>query len=197
MKRAVPSLLAVLLVASLAAPAPAARYAIDTSHSSVGFMVKHLVVSKVRGSFEAFSGAFVFDENDLAAWEVEATIDAASIDTGNDQRDEHLRSADFFDVEKHPTLTFTAKKAVESEPGEYALHGDLTMHGVTKPVVLALEYNGSIEDPWGGTRVGFSARGKIDRKDFGLTWNKILEGGGLTVSNEVEILIEIEGIQEK
>jgi polyisoprenoid-binding protein YceI len=197
MKQALPILLAALLVAALAAPAPAARYTIDTSHSSVGFVVKHLVVSKVRGGFDVFSGAFDFDEKDTAAWRVEATIDAASIDTGNDQRDEHLRSADFFEVAKYPTLTFVSTKAVETTPGEYALHGDLTMHGVTKPVVLALEYNGSITDPWGGTRVGFSARGTIDRKDFGLKWNKILEGGGLTVSDEVEILIEIEGIQEK
>ncbi|MBN2170239.1 MAG: YceI family protein [Candidatus Krumholzibacteriota bacterium] len=197
MKRALPILAAALLVAALAAPAPAARYAIDTSHSSVGFVVKHLVVSKVRGSFDAFSGAFDFDAEDTAAWRVEATIDAASIDTGNGQRDDHLRSADFFEVAKYPALTFASTKAVETAPGEYALHGELTMHGVTKPVVLALEYNGSIQDPWGGTRVGFSARGTIDRKDFGLEWNKILEGGGLTVSDEVEILIEVEGVQEK
>ena len=180
-----------------ATSAPAATYEIDAAHSSVGFKVKHLVVSNVRGAFNSFNvEEMEFDGEDPANWKVSATIDAASIDTGNQDRDDHLRGEDFLNVAEYPQITFVSVAIQPSEDGLYALHGDLTMHGVTKRIVLDLEHNGTIEDPWGGTRSGFTATGEIDRRDFGLTWNKAIEAGGVVVGDEVKITLEIEAIRK-
>ena len=180
-----------------ATSAPAATYEIDAAHSSVGFKVKHLVVSNVRGAFNSFNvEEMEFDGEDPANWKVSATIDAASIDTGNQDRDDHLRGEDFLNVAEYPQIKFVSVGIQPSEDGLYAMHGDLTMHGVTKRIVLDLEHNGTIEDPWGGTRSGFTATGEIDRRDFGLTWNKAIEAGGVVVGDEVQITLEIEAIRK-
>jgi polyisoprenoid-binding protein YceI len=171
------------LIAAL--PAAAADWKLDTSHSSVGFSIKHMAVSKVKG-----------DAADPSTFAVEAVIQAASIDTGNADRDNHLRNPDFFDVEQFPTITFKST-GVKMDGSEGQLMGDLTMHGVTKPVTLDVEFAGVVNDPWGNTRAGFSASGRINRQDFGLTYNKALEAGGLVLGNDVKIEIEIELIQAK
>lgn len=175
--------------------AEAATYSIDASHSSVGFVAKHMVIAKVRGHFGSFEGSFDFTEGQPATWKAQATIQAASINTGNEKRDGHLRSPDFFAAEEFPTLSFIST-GVEKQGEGYLLKGDLTMRGVTKPVVLALEYFGSIKDPWGSDRAGFSAKGTINRQDFGLTWSNLLETGGAVVSDEIAIEIEVEGIHK-
>jgi polyisoprenoid-binding protein YceI len=179
----------------LAAGAQAATYAIDQAHSSVSFKVRHMMVSKVNGVFESFSGTLEFVEGEPQDWSVEAAIDVASIDTSDAKRDEHLRSADFFDAENHPEMTFKST-GVEAGGDGYVLTGDLTLMGVTKPVELALEFNGEIEDPWGNTRAGFSASGKLDRRDFGISWNKTMDKGGIVVGNEISIALEIEAIKQ-
>jgi polyisoprenoid-binding protein YceI len=171
-------------------------WAPDPVHSSIGFTVRHLVVSKVRGSFTRWTGTLLMDEHDLARTQVDVSIETASVDTGVEQRDNHLRSADFFEVEKYPTMTFTSTRVEKATDGELKLHGNLTLHGVTRPVVLNVEYAGTQKDPWGGYRAGFSARTSLDRKDFGLTWNQLLEAGGVAVGDRVDIDIEIEAVQQ-
>lgn len=175
----------------------AAPYDLDASHSSVGFKVKHLVISKVTGAFGEFTAELDLDVQDMTKSSVKATIAVASIDTGNKDRDDHLRGADFFDVEQHPEMSFVSTGVTAREDGGYDLAGELTLHGVTKPVVLDLTFNGTVTDPWGNDRAGFSAEGKIDRSEFGLTWNKALETGGVVVGDEVEIEIELEAIKRK
>jgi len=189
-------LLACVALAAAAAPAAAATFTIDRAHSSVGFKVKHLMVSNVRGSFNDFAGTVVYDPADPKSWQVEATIQAASIDTGVPKRDDHLRSADFFDVATIPTLTFKSTGVKANADGTFLLTGDLTMHGVTKPVTLNLEVNGMIKDPQGNTRVGCSATGKLNRSDFGLTWNHALESGGVVVGDEVTLMLEVEATRQ-
>lgn len=173
-----------------------ANYTIDTVHSSVGFAVRHMVVAKTRGVFTKFSGTFAFDPDDLSKSQVEVTIDAASIDTREAQRDAHLKSADFLDVEKHPEITFKSKR-VERSDGDLRVIGDLTIRGVTREVALEAEYHGAGKDPWGNEKIGFSARTTINRKDFGLTWNAALETGGVLVGDKVEIDIDVEGTKAK
>jgi polyisoprenoid-binding protein YceI len=168
-------------------------YSFDLSHSTVGFHVRHLMITKVHGRFQTWNGTLEIDEADLARSRVAVEIDAASIDTKEPKRDDHLRSADFFDVEKFPKLTFTSTK-VEAAGDDLRVIGDLTIHGVTRPVVLVVERHGEVRDPWGGTRAGFSARATISRKEFGLTWNALLEAGGVAVGDKIEIGIEIEAI---
>jgi polyisoprenoid-binding protein YceI len=172
------------------------KWAFDVVHSSINFTVRHMVVSKVRGRFTKWDGALVMDETNPAGGQVEVAIDAASIDTGVDQRDAHLRSADFFDVGRFPTITFKSGRVEKAGAGALKVAGDLTMHGVTRPVVLDVEYAGSAKDPWGGVRAGFSARASLDRKDFGLTYNQILETGSVLVGETVEIAIEAEMVQQ-
>ncbi len=190
------SLSAAAAVALLASPlASAAEYKIDTAHSGISFGVRHLMVSTVRGSFGKFSGTVTYDPADIAASSVEVTIDAASIDTGNSKRDDHLRSADFFETETYPTLTFKSTK-VEGTPGALKVTGDLTMHGVTKSVVLDVDGpTDAIKSPWGQNVRGASATTAISRKEFGLTWNKMLEAGGVSVGDEVKIQIDMELIE--
>lgn len=175
--------------------AQAASYKLDPSHSTVGFSVRHLVVSKVKGHFGKFEGSFEFDEKKMEVSKVDVKIDAASIDTAEAKRDEHLNSPDFFDTKKFPEITFKADKASVKKDKPTKISGTLTMRGVSKPVTLDLTYGGSVVDPWGNEKVGFSMSGKIDRKDFGLTWNKSLDKGGVAVSDEV--MLEIEGEAQK
>lgn len=173
-----------------------ARWSFDLVHSSVNFTVRHMVVSKVRGRFTKWDGALVMDEQNPAAGRVDVVIDAASIETGVEQRDGHLKSPDFFDVARFPQITFKSTKVEPAGAGVLKVTGELTMHGVTRPVVLDVEYAGSANDPWGGVRAGFSARTSLDRKDFGLTYNQLLETGGVVVGETVEIGIEAEMVKQ-
>jgi len=169
---------------------------IDPSHSAVGFSVRHMVVSKTRGRFTKWSGEIRFDPQNPAASSVEVTIDPASIDTADAQRDAHLRSPDFFDVEKYPVASFRSTKVEDRGGDRYHITGDLTVHGVTRPVVLDAVYEGSGKDPWGGERAGFIASTTIERKDFGLEWNKALDTGGVLVGEKVELSLEVEAIRQ-
>lgn len=196
MRKLVKSLLAVIAVA-LPGSAFAADYVIDPSHTSVGFTVRHLMVTKVRGSFEKVSGTVKYDPNEPEKIVIDATIDAASINTGEAKRDEHLRSPDFFDVAKHPTLTFKSKKAKVLGKGKLEVIGDLTIRGVTKEVTLQVEgLDQEIKDPWGNVRRGATATTRINRKDFGLAWNQVLETGGVMVGEDVDIQIDVQLIRQ-
>jgi polyisoprenoid-binding protein YceI len=166
----------------------------DLAHSSIHFWVRHLMVSKVHGRFTKWKGTLAFDPENPLASRTEVEIEAASIFTEEAQRDAHLRSGDFLDAEKYPALTFKST-SVERAGDGYRLHGDLTIRGVTRPVSFDLEYAGQVSDPWGGQRVGFSAKTSINRKDFGLTWNIVLEAGGVTVGDKIEIALEVEAIR--
>jgi len=171
----------------------AGTWAIDPVHSEVGFTIRHFGVSKVRGRFDKFEGTIV-TADDPSASTVNASIDVNSINTNQEQRDAHIRSGDFFDVENHPTMNFVST-GIKQDGGEYVLEGDLTIRGTTKPVRLALELNGFGPDPYGGTRVGFSATGEINRHDFGVSFNGPIPGvpGGVILSDKVTISLEIEG----
>ncbi len=171
-----------------------AKWAFDTSHSGIGFSVRHLMISKVRGSFGKWSGTFEYDEADPTRSKLEVHIDAASIDTKEEKRDAHLRSPDFFDVANHPELVF-ASTAVTRDGDGYVVTGELTIHGVTRSVDLKVESLGAGKDPWGNQRVAFEAKTTINRRDFGLNWNQALETGGILVGEKVEITIDIEAIQ--
>lgn len=170
----------------------AGTWTIDPVHSEVGFSVRHMMVSKVRGKFTTFSGQLVTGAEPLAS-SVTAEIDLASIDTGNEQRDDHIRSADFFEVDAHPTMTYRST-GIRLEGGEYILDGELTLKGVTKITPLALELNGFGPDPYGGTRTGFTATGEINRRDFGVNFNAALETGGAVVADKVTLHLEIEAV---
>jgi len=166
---------------------------IDASHSSVAFVARHLVVSKVRGRFDAFEGAITIAEDPLQS-KVDATIQVGSINTSDEGRDGHLKSPDFFDAEQFPTITFTTT-SVAAKGSDYVVTGDLTIKGNTKPVELELEFGGVEADPWGGTRAGFSAETEINRKDWGLEWNMVLETGGVMVGEKIKIQLEIEAVK--
>jgi polyisoprenoid-binding protein YceI len=185
------------------APAPTtppldpANYDIDGSHSRVGFSVRHMMVSTVRGEFKKFTGTAFIDEKNPAASKISLDADVASIDTGEPKRDAHLKSPDFFDAGKFPKLTFASTSVARSAAG-YSVKGDLTIHGVTKPVTLDVEaLSPEVKDPWGGLRRGTHARTKIDRKDFGLTWNKALETGGAVVGDDVTIDLDVELLKQQ
>lgn len=165
---------------------------VDAAHSGINFSIRHMVVSKVRGRFAKYTGSVDIDEADLTRSIVEVNIDASSIDTGVADRDAHLRSADFFDVEKFPLLTFRSKRIEKLSESRYRVIGDLTIRDVTREVPLEVEYGGRAKDPWGNERAGFEARASIDRKDFGLQWNQLLEAGGVLVGERVDIDIELE-----
>ena len=170
----------------------AGTWAIDTVHSEVGFSVRHMMVSKVRGKFTKFSGEIV-TADDVFSSTVTAEIDLSSIDTGNEQRDGHIRSADFFDVENHPLMTYRST-GLRAAGDHYILDGDLTLRGVTRSVPLTLELNGFGPDAYGGTRAGFTATGEITRQDFGVNWNAAIEAGGVVLSDKVSINLEIEAV---
>lgn len=171
-------------------------YNIDATHSSVEFTVRHMMITKVRGRFGAVAGTISLAPGSSAPSDVEATIDASSIDTREAQRDAHLKSADFFDVERFPQLTYKSTR-IEGEGDTFRVYGDLTLHGVTREVVLEGEFEGRGADPWGGQRVSFSAQGKINRKDFGLTWNQTLETGGMLVSEDVRIDLNVQAVLQQ
>jgi polyisoprenoid-binding protein YceI len=173
----------------------AGTWTIDPSHSEVGFSVRHLMVSKVKGSFKTFEGTVTIAD-DLLNSRVEATIDAASVDTRDENRDNHLRSSDFFNVEQHPQIKFSST-SLRPSGDNYVLGGDLTIHGVTRPVELDLEFNGVSPDPWGGTRSGFSASTEISRSDYGIEFNMPLEGGGVLVGDRIKITLEVESVLRK
>ncbi len=185
-----------LLAASSASAGTEKNYAIDGAHSAATFKVKHLM-SKATGSFKDFSGTFTFDEKNPKSLKGSFSIKADSIFTNEAKRDEHLKGADFFDVQKFPTLTFDTKEMKAAGKGKFKLSGDFTMHGVTKPVTFDVEYLGAGKDPWGNEKVGFSASAKINRKDFGMIWNKALDTGGFVVGDEVEIDVQVEGNAQK
>jgi polyisoprenoid-binding protein YceI len=170
-------------------------YGLDASHSQVGFSVRHLMVSKTKGRFSDFAGTVHIAENPLES-SVSVTIQANSIDTRDEQRDAHLRSGDFFDVEAWPTLTYESRSVRQVGEGRYILEGDLTVKGITQPVPLELSFEGGAVDPWGGVRLGFSAKAELDREAFGLTWNAALETGGVVVGKKVSIEIEAEAIKQ-
>jgi polyisoprenoid-binding protein YceI len=171
----------------------AAPWEFDPAHTGVHFKVRHLMISSVRGEFEKISGKIVYDEADVTKSSADIAIDAASINTRVAKRDEHLRSPDFLDVAKHPAITFRSKRVEKGGDGTLKMTGDLTLRGVTKEVVLTIEGpTPAIKDPMGNSRVGGQATTKINRKDFGLVWNKTVEAGGVVVGNEVEITIDVE-----
>jgi polyisoprenoid-binding protein YceI len=167
---------------------------LDPSHTLVEFSAKHLMITTVKGRITDVEGVIHADDKDIKQSSVEATLKAASLDTRTEQRDNHLRSADFLEVEKYPEIKFRSTR-IEGDKQEFKLTGDLTIRGVTKPVTLDVTFEGQTKDPWGGERIGFSASGKIDRRDFGLTWNVMLEAGGMTVSNDIKINIEVEAVK--
>lgn len=168
---------------------------IDPAHTRLGFAARHAMVATVRGGFNVFSGHIVLDPADPANSTAEVEIDAASITTGNDQRDGHLRSPDFLDVESFPTLTFRSTGAEKVDEDEYKMHGELVVKGVAKPVTLDLEFQGSSPDPFGNVRAGFEGRTTINRKDWGLTWNVAIEGGGILVGDKVKIELDVSAIK--
>lgn len=170
----------------------AGTYKVDTAHSHVGFKVKHMMVSNVKGNFEKFEGVIEYDEASKTLKALKGTIDVASINTANEKRDTHLKAEDMFNAAKYPTITFEVIKVEEEN-----VYGNLTMHGVTKEVKLELEESGLGEDAWGNQKVGLSIEGKINRKDFGITWNKLLEAGGVAVSDEVKLELELAGVLQK
>ena len=188
----------VLGLLALAAPAMAQSvWEIDPVHSNVQFSIRHMMVSNVRGEFPKLTGTVRADDQDVTRSQVEATIDAASIDTDEAKRDEHLRSPDFLDVAKYPTMAFKSKKIEKAGEGRYKVTGDLTLHGVTREVVLDVEGpTPTVKDPRGNVRAGATATTKINRRDFGITWSKSLDGGGLVVGDEVAVTIDVEGVKK-
>jgi polyisoprenoid-binding protein YceI len=181
------------VVDGLEVPGPGA-FELDPSHSHVGFSVRHMMVSKVRGRFTSFTGAVTVADDPTVSG-VDVTIDVAGIDTRDEQRDAHLRSPDFFDAEQFPTVTYRSTSVTAKGGGRFAVHGDLTVRDVTRPVELDVTYEGVAKDPWGNQRFGLSATTEIDREDFGLTWNQALETGGVLVGKTVKIEIEAEAVR--
>ena len=175
-------------------PAPG-TFVLDASHSHVGFVARHLVVSKARGRFGAFDGVLTLADDPLES-SVEVTVDLASIDTRDEQRDEHLRGADFFDVENHSTMSFRSTAVRPSGKRRFAVDGELTSRGVTNPITLAVELDGVTRDPWGNERIAFSAEAEVDREAWGLTWNVALETGGVLVGKKVKLEIEAQAIRQ-
>ena len=171
------------------------KWNIDLNHSGVNFSIRHMVISKVRGRFTKFTGLLNLDDQDITRSVVEATIDAASIDTGVEQRDTHLRSADFFDVEKYPELRFRSTRIEKLEEDRFRVVGQLTIRDVTREVALDVEGGSRAKDPWGNERTGFVARTTLDRKDFGLKWNQALEAGGVLVGDRVDIELDVQGVK--
>ena len=170
------------------------KWNVDTAHSGIHFVVRHMLISRVRGRFADWSGTLAVDDERPAASSVEVRVRAASIDTEEPKRDAHLRSADFFDVERYPELVFRSTK-VEVGGDRLRLTGDLTMHGVTRAITLEGERLGRGRDPWGGERIGFTARTSLDRREYGLTWNQTLETGGVLVGDRVDIELEVEAVR--
>ena len=171
-------------------------WTVDPAHAEIGFAVRHLMIATVRGRFGAVSGTVTVDEKNPHNSKVDVTVDVNSIDTRQEMRDNHLRSPDFFDVEKYPSMHFVSKKIEGDVSGEFRVVGDLTIRDVTREVTLTATLEGRTRDPWGNERAGFSASGKINRRDFGLTWNQALETGGVMVGDEVKLTIDVELVHQ-
>lgn len=171
------------------------KWTIDPTHSEVGFKVKHMMFTNVSGQFDTYDATITTEDFDFSTAAIEFSADIASINTGNSDRDNHLKSADFFDAEKNPKLTFVSSSLVK-KGDDHELTGELTINGITKTVKLETEVSGLLKDPWGNTKVGLNATGKINRTDFGLTWNSALETGGVLVSEEVKLNIELQFLQQ-
>ena len=171
-------------------------WAIDASHSQVEFAVRHLMISTVRGRFAGVTGTVITDDHDPAAAQVDVAIDVNTIDTHEAQRDTHLKSADFFDAERFPVLTFKSTRVTDVTGSGFRLAGNLTLHGVTRDVTLEVTSEGRGKDPWGGDRAGYSATTKIKRSDYGLTWNQLLEAGGIAVGDEIKISLDLELVKQ-
>jgi polyisoprenoid-binding protein YceI len=173
------------------------KWNIDSSHSEVSFKVKHLMITHVSGKFNEFEGSVITTGNDFMTGVIDFWLNPASVDTGDEKRDGHVQSADFFDVENHKKITFTSNSCKKkNEAGHYELNGDLTIKGITKNIHLDVEFTGSMTDPWGNEKAGFTIRGIINRKDWGLNWNAALEAGGVLVSDEVKINCEVQLVKE-
>jgi polyisoprenoid-binding protein YceI len=167
-------------------------FTLDPAHSSIGFNVRHMMIAKVRGTFGKYEVKAELDPKDLGRSRVEAVIETASIDTGVGDRDNHLRSPDFFDSANHPSMRFASTKVEKVGEGEYRLHGDLTIRTTTRPITFEVEATGPAKDPWGNQRYGFTLRGELDREDFGLTWNQALEAGGVLVGKTVKLEADVQ-----
>jgi polyisoprenoid-binding protein YceI len=172
------------------------NWKVDAAHSAVNLTVRHMVISKVRGHFARWNATLALDEADLARSSVEVEIEAASIDTGVGDRDAHLRSADFLDVEHHPSIGYRSRRVEVVSPGRLRVVGDLSIRGVTREVPLDVEVGGQGKDPWGNLRAGFSATASFNRKDFGLAWNQVLETGGVLVADRIDVEIELQAIRQ-
>jgi polyisoprenoid-binding protein YceI len=172
------------------------KWVIDPMHSELGFKIKHLMISNISGTFSEYEANMETDNEDLSTAQIRATIKAASVSTNNKQRDQHLQNGDFFEVEKHPEITFQSTRVEKLDHEQFIVHGDLTLKGITKPVKLNVEYSGVTKDPWGGQRAGFTITGKIIRSEFGLSFNSVLETGGLALSDEVKIHSEVQLVKQ-
>jgi len=168
------------------------KWAVDPTHSSVEFSIRHMMFTNVKGAFQTYDATIEADPNDLTTANISFSVDLASVDTKNEDRDNHLRSADFFDVENKPKMTFTSTKVEKKDEGEYAVTGDLSLNGVTKPETFDVTFEGQGKDPWGNEKAGFSAEGTLNRSDYGLTWNAALETGGVLVGDKVKVSLEIQ-----
>lgn len=172
------------------------KWAVDATHSSIDFNVKHMMIAKVKGTFHQFEAAIEADVEDLTTANIALSIDLGSVDTRNADRDNHLRSGDFFDLEKYPTLTFKATNIVKTGDGEYDVTGDVSLHGVTQSETFAVTFEGAGKDPWGNEKAGFSAAGVLKRSDYGLTYNAALETGGVLIGDDIKVAIEIEALKQ-
>lgn len=170
---------------------------LDPVHTHIGFSVKHMMVSTVRGQFKQYRGTLNIDPADFAKSNFEGEIDVASIETGNSQRDDHLRTSDFFDAPNHPKITFKSTSIQPKGDGEFVVHGDITIRGVTQAIALDVEFHGTSKNPWGKTVAGLSAKGAVNRKDFGVSYNALLEAGGVAVGEKVKIEIEVEVVADE
>ncbi|MEY8754926.1 YceI family protein [Peribacillus frigoritolerans] len=172
------------------------KWIVDPTHSAIEFSVKHMMIAKVKGSFNKFEASILANPSDLTTADIDFTVDVASIDTRNADRDNHLRSADFFDVEKNPTLTFKSTKIVKTDEDEYDVTGNVTLNGVTQEETFSITFEGQGKDPWGNEKAGFSGKGKVKRSDYGLTYNAALETGGVLIGDQITLTIEIEAAKE-
>ncbi len=183
--------------AAHAANTTLAPWTIDPAHSEIQFKVKHLMITTVTGSFQKFEADITAPGDDLSKARVTVRLEAASVTTGSEQRDGHLKSPDFFDIANHPHIVFTSRKAEDVDhDGSWTLHGDLTINGITKPVKLDVEFGGVMKDPWGNTKAGITINGKLNRNDWNLNWNAALEAGGMLVSDEVRIACEVQLVKQ-
>lgn len=190
------NLLLAVLVLAFSMNAQVNNWSIDKAHSSISFSVSHMVISEVDGRFDKFEGTVTNSKDDFTNAKIQLSIDIASINTGDEKRDKHLKNPDFFDAEKFPKMTFVSSSMKKTTANNYKLIGNLTMHGVTKKVTLDAKYGGTIKDPWGNTKAGFKITGTLNRTDFGLKYNSVMEAGGVMIGEEIEITCKIEIIKK-